>query len=212
MIRELADPANAITAFGLSCSIIAINLALLGYFNLAVAVALWSLLADHLDGVVARRTHNRREVTGKVGKSLDSLADFLSAGIFPGILIAEISRGVAWAVMAAGALALASALRLSYFNSVGLADRYFIGVPTTYVLPVVAAIFILGPLLEPNWLGPTLALSMLIVAALHVSSLRVPTTRGVMYLVVVGYCVLASSVLTARELLATNGGDSYWQR
>ncbi|TCU32831.1 CDP-alcohol phosphatidyltransferase family protein [Rhizobium azibense] len=200
MISQFADPANAITASGLAISIMAINLAVFGHLDLAVAVALWSLLADHLDGVVATRTQNRAALTGHVGKSLDSLADLVSAGVFPGVLIAKASNGAPWGIATAVVLALASALRLSHFNSVGHEGRYFIGLPTTYALPVTAAVVLISPLVDPSWLGPALALSMLIVAALHVSSLRVPATRGAMYAVVVIYCILASWLLTAREL------------
>lgn len=195
MIRQLADPANAITTFGLALSIAAINLALFDQIELAVSTALWALLADHLDGVVANRTRNRAVITSQVGKNLDSLADLVSAGVFPGIVLAKVTNGAPWGIGVATLLGLASALRLSYFNSVGLDGRNFIGLPTTYALPVVAAVVLLSPFVAPSAVGPTLAVAMLTVAALHVSSLRVPRTRGGMYVIVIIYCVSASVLL-----------------
>nr|WP_246763589.1 CDP-alcohol phosphatidyltransferase family protein [Rhizobium sp. 007] len=59
MLRYLIDPANAITTAGLLCSSISLYLALNRQIEIAIAVALWAVLADHLDGVVAGRTPNR---------------------------------------------------------------------------------------------------------------------------------------------------------
>lgn len=200
MLRELIDPANMVTAAGLLLSVVAIQIATLGHPEMAVALALWALLADHLDGVVAKRTSGRRPLTGQVGKSLDSLADLVSAGIFPGVLLVSISGGAPWAIVVAIVLAIASALRLSYFNSVGLEEGYFIGVPTTYALPLVAAVFLLRSLVSTQAFTALLAITLLGVAALHVSALRVPATRGAMYAVVASYCVLASALLLLRSM------------
>ncbi len=200
MVRQLADPANAITSFGLGLSIVAISLVLFDHLELAVSTALWALLADHLDGLVAERTRNRATVTGQVGKNLDSLADLVSAGVFPGVLLTKIANGEPWAVAIAIILGLASALRLSYFNSVGLDGRNFIGLPTTYTLPVVAAVFLLSPLAARSALGPILAVALLAVASLHVSSLRVPTTHGFGYVLILIYCVSSSALLALRSL------------
>lgn len=46
-------------------------LALSGELELSVAVALWAVLADHIDGIVANRTPNRDPDAAKMGKSLD---------------------------------------------------------------------------------------------------------------------------------------------
>ncbi|UVK49647.1 CDP-alcohol phosphatidyltransferase family protein (plasmid) [Mesorhizobium sp. AR02] len=198
MLKELKDPANLVTVAGLLISVLSINLAIEGRSELAVATALWALLADHLDGVVAKWTANRSDITKNVGKSLDSLADLVSAGIFPGILLTTLSGGATWAIAIAGVLGLASALRLSYFGSVGLQGGNFIGVPTTYVLPVVAAIFMLKPWFPGSLFVHALGISLLTVAIFHVSPLRVPPTRGAMYGVVTAYCVLSSALLAFR--------------
>ena len=97
-------------------------------------------------------------------------------------------------------LAVASALRLSYFNAFGLDGNRFIGVPTTYVLPVTAAAFLAAPLFSASAFQILLALALLLVACLHVGSLRVPKTEGRMYLVVTAYCVVASAILFFREV------------
>jgi CDP-diacylglycerol--serine O-phosphatidyltransferase len=200
MIRQLADPANAITAIGLVLSTLGICLAVSGRVELGVAVVLWSLLADHLDGAVASRTADRALDTGKVGKSLDSLADLVSAGVFPAVVLIVISNASLASALTSSLLVLASALRLSYFNTFGLAGGRFVGVPTTYVMPVMAIPFLLQPVLPDGVLAILLNTALLMLAVAHITPVRIPRTEGYMYAVVTLYAVLASGVLAARHL------------
>ncbi|MFA1624914.1 phosphatidylcholine/phosphatidylserine synthase [Rhizobium mongolense] len=215
MIRQLIDPANAVTATGLVLSAIGINFSVAGLPEIGVAIVLWALLADHLDGVVARRTRGRLAETGQVGKNLDSLADLVSAGIFPAITLTTVGRGSAISVAAGTVLIVASVLRLSYFNVFGSPGGRFIGVPTTYVVPATAVLFLLRPVI-PEAIFPNLfALVLVGLAILHIVPLRVPKTAGVMYVVVTAFCVGASIVLATRcheelpvRLSAAQRGDS----
>lgn len=195
MLRQLADPANAITGTGLVLSVVGISFALAGRPEAGVAVTLWALLADHLDGVVAKRTRGRAAETGEVGKNLDSLADLVSAGVFPAVTLIVVGQGSLLSIVAAATLVLASALRLSYFNVFGSPGGRFIGVPTTYALPVTAVMFLARPFI-PNSLFPELlALALLALAVLHVTPVRIPKTAGAMYVVVTAFCVAASLAL-----------------
>lgn len=198
MIRYLADPANAITVAGLVLSIIAIGLVLNGHPVVAVALSMWALLADHLDGVIASRTIGRTPETCGIGKSLDSLADLVSAGIFPGILLVAIAEGTPWSVAVAAISASASALRLSYFNAFGSDGRYFVGIPTSYVLPIVAGMFLCRPLFPPTSLPMFLGGTLVLLAVLQVSRLPAPRVQGVMYAGITSYCVGASVILALR--------------
>lgn len=198
MIRQLFDPANAVTAAGLVLSVIAISLALSSRVELGVAVALWALLADHLDGIVAKRTYGRAPATGEIGKNLDSLADLLSAGVFPAIALMVAAKMSPMAVACGALLVIASALRLSYFNVFGSPGGRFIGVPTTYAVPVTATLFLLKPGL-PEGLFPILfGTTVVVLAILHVAPVRVPKTTGFMYLVVTAFCSLSSLFLVLR--------------
>ncbi|ASP89700.1 hypothetical protein CDO26_37100 (plasmid) [Sinorhizobium meliloti] len=77
MLRYLIDPANAITTAGLICSLLSLYLALNGQIELAVAVALWAVLADHLDGDVAGRTPHRHPDMAKFSRGRIHTALFL---------------------------------------------------------------------------------------------------------------------------------------
>lgn len=200
MIRQLADPANAITVSGLVLSIVGIHFVLAGRLEIGVAVVLWALLADHLDGVVASRTLNRAKETGLVGKSLDSLADLVSAGIFPAVMLIKLCGGSVASLVTGAILVVASALRLSYFNAVGLDGGCFIGVPTTYAVPLTAVMFLLAPLVPGNGFPFLFNIALLVLACLHVASVRIPRTTGWMYAVVTLFAISASAFLAVRGL------------
>jgi CDP-diacylglycerol--serine O-phosphatidyltransferase len=201
MIKQLADPANAITAAGLALSMIAITLVLQGLPSLAVAIALWALLADHLDGVVAARTRNRRPEAGEIGKNLDSLADLVSAGIFPAVVLIALSNGSALAVLAGAILVITCALRLSYFNVFGSPGGRFIGVPTTYAVPLTTVLFLARPFIAAQLFPSLFAIALLMLAICQVAPIRVPKTVGAMYAVVTVFCVVSSAALALRETL-----------
>ncbi|TYL70547.1 CDP-alcohol phosphatidyltransferase family protein [Bradyrhizobium cytisi] len=198
MLRQLIDPANAVTAAGLMLSVIGINFAIAGRLEAGVAIVLWALLADHLDGVVAQRTQGRAAETGQVGKNLDSLADLVSAGVFPAITSIIVGHGSTVTVAAGTVLVVASALRLSYFNVFGSPGGRFIGVPTTYAVPATAIVFLLRSVIPEAIFPNLLAFVLVVLAVLHIVPLRVPKTAGFMYLVVTAFCVGASIVLATR--------------
>ncbi|WP_246510640.1 CDP-alcohol phosphatidyltransferase family protein [Bradyrhizobium glycinis] len=75
MLKYLWDPANAITITGLVFSSTSLFLALSERLELSVAVALWAVLSDHLDGFVAGRTKRRDPDVANMGASLDGFAD-----------------------------------------------------------------------------------------------------------------------------------------
>lgn len=201
MLRYLLDPANSITAAGLLCSAGALYLAMAGRPELAVAAALWAVLADHLDGVVARRSVNRAPDMARMGKSLDSFADLVYGAVVPALLIIELSQTSVLSYVTASALLLAGALRLSYFNNFGLSSSgRFTGVPLSYDVPLLAAFMLARYWIPPEHFTTVLNLTFLALAALHVASIPVPSLSRAMYGVVTLYSVSASAVLAFRGL------------
>ncbi|PBB51886.1 MULTISPECIES: CDP-alcohol phosphatidyltransferase family protein [Mesorhizobium] len=202
MIRHLLDPANAITAGGIVLSMIAIGQNILGVPELGAAIALWALLADHLDGIVAKRTKGRQAETAEIGKNLDSLADLVSAGIFPAITILGIAQATPTTIATASLLVLSSALRLAYFNVNGSPGGRSTGLPTTYAVPVTAIVLLCRPFIPDTYFSTVLAASLLAVACLQVAPLQVPKTAGIGYLLVSLFCLATSLALLARVGMA----------
>jgi len=75
--------ANLFTAFNLIAGISSILFAILGYLDFAVFAIFAGAIFDFLDGFIARAM----KTMGELGKQLDSLADMITFGVAPGILM-----------------------------------------------------------------------------------------------------------------------------
>jgi CDP-diacylglycerol--serine O-phosphatidyltransferase len=174
---------NVLTLLALCAGLTAIRYAIAGKFEQAVTAQVISAVLDGVDGRVARLLR----ATSKFGQELDSLADGISFGVCPAIVIylwsMNTASGIGWALCLL--FAVSCVLRLARFNTmVGQPDlppwahNYFTGVPA----PAGAGLAIMPMIL---WLytdsdvfrSPVLVgLVMLGVAVLMVS--RVPTFSG----------------------------------
>lgn len=171
---------NMFTILGLCAGMTAIRFAFDGRWQVAIAFLIAAGIFDGLDGRSARLL----KLTSKLGEQLDSLADFLSFGVAPAIIVylwvLHDVQGFGWAI--ALVFATCCALRLARFNAELEAPErpawalyYFTGVPAPAaaglaILPMLASFEIGGDLMR-SWLLN--AIVLLVVAILMVS--RVPT-------------------------------------
>jgi CDP-diacylglycerol--serine O-phosphatidyltransferase len=134
---------NLFTTAGLFSGFYAIVAATAGHFQPAAIAVFFAMGFDGLDGRVARWTHTE----SAFGKEYDSLADMVSFGLAPALVMYEwslpsmVDYGAAWGKLGwigAFLYAACAALRLARFNvRVGTVDkRYFQGLPS----PAAAAI------------------------------------------------------------------------
>lgn len=100
---------NFITLLNLSCGCIAAIMAFQGAYSQAFLFMLGAIVFDFLDGFAARLLKSYSDM----GKELDSLADMVSFGFVPGVLVW--SMGGAWSFVAF-LITLFAALRLAKFN------------------------------------------------------------------------------------------------
>ena len=102
-----------------------------------------SLFFDLLDGMVARWLN----VASPIGLQLDSLADMVTFGLFPGILMMkmlnEVTGNSPMALLGLG-ITLFSALRLAKFNVDTTQTSYFKGLATPANAILILGIFILS--------------------------------------------------------------------
>jgi len=138
---------NLFTTAALFAGFYAIVAAMNGDYTQAAAVIFIAGVLDGIDGRVARLTNTHSDF----GKEYDSLADMVSFGLAPALVIyvwglAEMSQyGWHWAKvgwLAAFVYAAGSALRLARFNTQsGSPDkRYFLGLPSPAAAAVVAGL------------------------------------------------------------------------
>ena len=91
---------NAVTLLALCAGLTAIRLAFLERWELAIAAVLVAMVGDVLDGRIARLMN----ATSEFGAQLDSLADVISFGVTPAIIV------YLWALGDAGGLGWALVL------------------------------------------------------------------------------------------------------
>jgi len=175
---------SVLTLLGLCSGITAIRFAIEGDWTYAVSAIIFAMLFDMLDGRAARFLG----ADTRFGAQLDSLADLVSFGVAPGVLVymwSLVRMGNAgW--IAALIFCVCSAIRLARFNVQSVRDEgssphnpYFTGLPT----PAAAGLLLLPMLLSfetsnqvfrnPVVIGVMIAIS----ASLMVSRLPTPSIK-----------------------------------
>ena len=131
---------NAFTTAGLFCGFYAVVQAMNGQFANAATAIFVAMFMDSLDGRIARMTNTQ----SAFGEQYDSLADMVSFGAAPALIIYEWSlRGLGrWGWLAAFVYCAGAALRLARFNTnIGVVDkRYFQGLPSPAAAALVAGL------------------------------------------------------------------------
>lgn len=215
---------NIFTVMSLCAGLTAIRYGLDQRFELALILLVVAGILDGLDGRSARLL----KITSKLGAELDSLADFLSFGVAPAVLVylwtLNQVKGVGWSL--ALLFATCCALRLARFNT-ELEDnkqptwmsRFFTGMPAPaaagcMIMPMLAT-FALGQSWPRSWWLN--ALVALVVSVLMVS--RVPTFSIKMIVVrvkpewilptLIGVGLLAAGLLNAPWLTLLGVGVAY---
>ena len=143
---------NVFTTLNMVSGLSSVLLAFRGEFTLAASLIAVSIVLDIADGFVARLVG----ATSPFGLQLDSLADLISFGLAPAILVHTWALDewpvLAW--LAAFFWLACAAFRLARFNVTidPLADkRYFVGLPSPGAAAVVMATIL--ALESPHW-GP----------------------------------------------------------
>ena len=143
---------NAFTTANLFCGFYAIVQAMNGRFEAAAVAIFFAMVLDSLDGRVARLTNTQ----SAFGEQYDSLADMVSFGAAPALIVYEFSLKpmgqLGW--LAAFVYVAGAALRLARFNAnIGIVDkRYFQGLPSPAAAALVAGVvWILSDLNRNGW-------------------------------------------------------------
>jgi len=130
---------NSFTALSLLLGLGSIITSQVGDLEFAAWLIVWCGLLDTMDGLAARLL----KATSSFGAEFDSMADLVSFGVAPGVLVfnaglqiagIELESGQFWVlVVACGVFVLAGAMRLARFNLATDKPRtgWFTGVPIT---------------------------------------------------------------------------------
>ena len=128
---------NLFTRLNLLCGCIATVLLLENEINiyLATLIIFTGIVFDFLDGFFARKLN----IQSKLGLELDSLADLITSGLVPGIIIFRLFKipndltfsiiSNDWFAYFAFIITISSAYRLAKFNIQENSKNFFIGLP-----------------------------------------------------------------------------------
>jgi archaetidylserine synthase len=176
-LADIFSLLNGLFGFG------AILAASLGNMGFSVLLVILSAVADGFDGFLARRTK-----ASELGAGLDSLADLISFGVAPAVLVIK-TFDMSAPILAASMIYLTCGiLRLARFNISADNDRSFEGIPITASGLTVAA-----SNLSKNSSDLTLIL-MIVLAALMVCSIPYPKIRDIKALIAFGLVLLVAAI------------------
>lgn len=182
MIKHLP---NAITCLNLFCGCLGIVFAFQGNLVFASYAIVIAAIFDFFDGMVARLL----KAYSEIGKELDSLADMVSFGVLPSIIIyhlflqaPQIGSFSVYLNFSAFLIAIFSALRLAKFNIDIRQSENFIGLPTPANAILIASLpmiisqsnfFLNSYILNPFFLFSfSLGMSILLVTEIPLFSLK----------------------------------------
>lgn len=120
---------NTITSMNLLCGVLGVIFTFQGALDLAFYLMILSAVFDFLDGFAARML----KAYSPMGKELDSLADLISFGLLPALMIHRrlVEGGMTgfW-IYVPVIICIFSALRLAKFNVDDRQSENFLGLPT----------------------------------------------------------------------------------
>lgn len=171
---------NALTTGALCSGFFAIVSANQGWFDWAAYAIFFAMLMDGLDGRVARWTNTQSDF----GAQYDSLADMVSFGVAPALIMFEFALNqlgkVGW--VAAFIYTAAAALRLARFNTqIGIADkRFFQGLASPSAAAIVTSYVWMSDLYLPTHPLVNITGAFITIAAgvLMVSNIRYFSFKG----------------------------------
>lgn len=192
---------NLLTTAALFAGFYSIVAAMKGYFDTAAIAIFIAMIADGLDGRVARLTNTQ----SAFGAQYDSLSDMVAFGIAPALVLYSWSLAhlgkVGW--LAAFLYAAATALRLARFNTQVNDKTYFQGLPCPSAAGIVASMIWSGSGIAVNGsFSIPIAVFTIVLASLMVSTIRYYSFKSVDFKDRVSFftVVLAVFVITAVAL------------
>jgi len=187
---------NLFTTAALFAGFYSIVAAMKGYFDIAAIAVFVAMVADGLDGRVARMTNTQTAF----GAEYDSLADMVAFAVAPALIIYSWSLSslgkIGWLV--AFLYTAATALRLARFNTQLDQDKsYFQGLPSPSAAAVIASMVWLGGYYDVTGLLIAIpaAVITLFVAGLMVSKVRYYSFKKIDFKGKVPFFVIVSIVL-----------------
>jgi CDP-diacylglycerol--serine O-phosphatidyltransferase len=179
IISYVRDLPNICSLAGLACTTLAIYYSILGVYSAAMIGMIWAVVFDWADGLIARRMKGRTGDDRIFGGQLDVLIDVVSYGVTPAILLLSYGKFDPIYLPGAFLMLAASAIRLSYFSTFGLAGgTKYTGLALDNNNIILVFIFLFEGIFSEGIFSVILYASGLGLAALNVSQIKTPKLSG----------------------------------
>ena len=173
---------NSITSLNLLCGALGVIFTFKGSLDIAFYLMLAGALCDFCDGLAARALN----AYSPMGKELDSLADLITFGLLPSIMLykcMDMYHPGEWFCYIPLIIVVFSALRLAKFNTDDRQSENFIGLATPACAMVCGSFAVIahydlnnivGSFTQSTWIIPTAAavLSLLLVSEIPMFSMK----------------------------------------
>ena len=179
ILSYVKDLPNLCSLAGLACTILAIYFSILGVYYAAMIGMIWAVAFDWADGLIARRMKGRTGNDRAFGGQLDVVIDIVSYGVTPAILLLSYGKFNPIFLVGAFLMLAASAIRLSYFSTFGLAGgTKYTGLALDNNNIILVFIFIFESFISEGTFAVILYISGLVLATLNVSQIKTPKLSG----------------------------------
>lgn len=179
ILSFVKDLPNLCSLAGLACTLLAIYYSILGVYSAVMIGMIWAVAFDWADGLVARRMKGRTGNDRAFGGQLDVLIDIVSYGVAPAILLLSYGKFEPLFLIGAFLMLAASAIRLSYFSTFGLAGgTKYTGLALDNNNIILVFIFLLEETFSGGVFTVILYVSGVGLAALNVSQIKTPKLSG----------------------------------
>jgi CDP-diacylglycerol--serine O-phosphatidyltransferase len=179
ILSFVKDLPNLCSLAGLACTTLAIYFSIIGVYDAAMIGMIWAVAFDWADGLVARRMKGRTGNDRTFGGQLDVLIDIVSYGVTPAVLL--MSYGDFEPVFLVGAFLMlaASAIRLSYFSTFGLAGgKSYTGLALDNNSMILVFVFLFESFFSQEVFSIVLYASGVGLAILNVSQIKTAKLSG----------------------------------
>ena len=193
MVYFLKDPSNICSLTGLLSSSIGIYFSITGEYYYALIAALWSVLFDWADGMIARSLKNRTEYHRAIGAQLDTLIDIVSFSVLPAIFLTSYANFSPYFLPGAFLILVGGAVRLSYFNVFGMIDKNtYKGLALDNNVIILSFLFIFERFFSHQIFSVIIYIVMVLLLVLNLAPIRTHKFGGKWFYVLIAYTLVMS--------------------
>ncbi|WP_022943260.1 CDP-alcohol phosphatidyltransferase family protein [Psychromonas hadalis] len=179
ILSFVKDLPNICSLAGLACTVLAIYFSIIGIYYAAMIGMVWAVAFDWADGLVARKMKGRTGNDRAFGGQLDVVIDIVSYGVTPAILLMSYGQFEPIFLIGAFFILAASAIRLSYFSTFGLAGgSKYTGLALDNNSLILVFVFLFESVLSHSLFSALFYVVALGLAALNVSEIKTPKLSG----------------------------------